>query len=281
MPKSRFRSLAAVVVVGLLSGCSSPDGDKPQVTQVQGAVTSPLFSAFVTYPAGSSPQAVAVGDLDGDGRADIAVGAGFGSDPANDNALHVFLQAADGSLKPGVTYLLGTAPRSVEIGDVNGDGRADVAMAISGGIGVMLQNASGTLDPMVSYPTVSSLWNQLKIGDFNSDGRMDVAAVNSSSFGNNLVVFLQTAAGTLASPVAYQVPGGGVELQAGDVNSDGRTDLVVRPPQGTGTPNMTVLLQNADGTMGTPTPYSPGHHEPSPRSGQWAGVGRLRRRRAS
>ena len=255
MAKSRSRSLATLVVVGLLSGCSAPEADKVSLTQAQGAVTSPLFSPYIVYPAGSSPQAVAIGDLDGDGRTDIAVGVGFGSDPANDKALHVFLQAADGSLKPGVTYLLGAAPSSVEIGDLNGDGRADVAMAISGGIGVMLQNTSGTLDPMVSYPAVGLPWNQLKIGDFNGDGRMDVAGVNSSSVGNNLGVFLQTAAGTLASPVAYQVPGGGLELHAGDVNGDGRTDLVVRPVQGTGVPNMTVLLQNTDGTMGSPMPY--------------------------
>jgi hypothetical protein len=207
------------------------------------------------YPSGSSPGTVAIGDLDGDGRSDIAVGAGFGSDPANDAAVHVFLQAADGSLKPGTTYLLGTAPGSVETGDLNGDGRSDVVVAINTGIGVMLQNASGTLDPLVSYTTPGWTWNQLKIGDFNSDGRMDVAGVNSNAFGNNLVIFLQTAAGTLASPVGYQVRNGGTELHAGDVNSDGRTDLVVRNGSGSGGPNMTVMLQNADGTMGAPQSY--------------------------
>ena len=253
MAKRGFWSLGATLLVGgLLLGCSPPDGDKGAVTEVKGAVTSPLFSPYVAYPVGSStssPAAVAIGDLDGDGRSDIAITV-VGGDPVKDNAVYVFLQAADGTLKPGVTYLLGTTPGAIEIGDLNGDGRADVVIAISGGIGVMLQNASGTLDPMVSYPTLGSTWNQFKIGDFNGDGRMDVAGLNSNAVG----IFLQTATGTLASPVAYA--GGGAELAAGDLNSDGRTDLVVRPSQGVGIPNMFVRLQNADGTIGSPTPYS-------------------------
>ena len=57
---------------------------------------------------------------------------------------------------------------------------------------------------MVSYPTVNSY--QVKIGDFNGDGRMDVAGINWGCHGDDLDVFLQTAAGTLASPVTYHVP---------------------------------------------------------------------------
>ena len=79
-------------------------------------------------------------------------------DAANDYMVHVFLQDADGSLKPRVKYPVGQRPSSIDIGDVNGDGRADVVVGIwqrrRHSIGVLLQNASGTLDPMVSYPTV-------------------------------------------------------------------------------------------------------------------------------
>jgi hypothetical protein len=255
MVKSWFWSLGAtLVLVGVFGGCDAPDGDKGSLTRVQSAVTAPLFSPYVAYPFGSSPLAAAIGDLDGDGRNDIAVSVAPGSAPTDHGAVHVFLQAADGTLKPDVVYPLGDYPGPIEIGDVNGDGRADMVFVVGNGIGVMPQNASGTLDPMVSYPTLGSNWRQLKIADFNGDGRMDLAAFNVNG-ANNLAIFLQTATGTLASPVTYQVGAGASELRTGDVNSDGRTDLVVRM-SGNGVPNLIVLLQNADGTIGPPTSYS-------------------------
>jgi hypothetical protein len=70
-------------------------------------------------------------------------------------------------------------------------------------------------------------------------------------------VFLQTETGTLAAPVTYHVPTGGWDsLNAGDLDGDGRTDLVVTSGQGFGFANLNVLLQMPDGTLGTPTPYS-------------------------
>ncbi|HEY5091472.1 MAG TPA: VCBS repeat-containing protein, partial [Polyangia bacterium] len=107
MAKLGFWSLGATLLVGgLLSGCSPPDGGNGSVTEVKSAVTSPLFSPYVAYPTGSSPQAVAIGDLDGDGRNDVALTTDYNFDPANDYMLHVFIQASDGTLKPRVQYPL-------------------------------------------------------------------------------------------------------------------------------------------------------------------------------
>jgi len=259
MSRARFASLGSLLLglLGLLGmtllGCAPPDGGTHETTSVRRAVTATLFSPYVATATGSGAQAVAIGDLDGDGRSDVAVTTWGTSDPANDNMLHVFLQAADGTLLPRVKYALGRRPLSLDIGDVNGDGRADVVVGNfdSSTIGVLLQNASGTLDPMVTYATVNSL--SVKIGDFNSDGRMDVVGINWGARGDGVDVFLQTATGALASPVTYHVNHGGYdEVDVGDVNGDGRTDVVVMSGQLYSAPNIGVLPQNASGTMDAP-----------------------------
>jgi hypothetical protein len=260
MAKRWLGSLALVSLIGSLStGCGAPEKSDGSTTETRSALTAVLFAPYVTTPTGSSPQAVAVGDLNGDGRTDVAMTTAGSSTPGSDNMLHVFLQASDGTLQPEVKYALGVAPQSIDIGDVNGDGRADVVVGNFGSstIGVLLQNAAGTLDPMVTYPTVNSL--SVKIGDFNGDGLLDVVGINWGARGDGVDVFLQTATGTLAAPVTYHESHGGYdEVDVGDVNGDGRTDIIVMSGQLYADPNIGLLLQKADGTMAAPVYYSVG-----------------------
>ena len=262
MAMSRWLACGVTLFLGVaFAACDSPDrrDDQETVTTKQSALTTSLFQPYVAYTTGSRPEAVAVGDLDGDGRTDVALLTSVASDPANDKMVHVFLQNTDGTLKPRVRYPVGGRSISIDIGDVNGDGRADVVVGVddvtNDRIGVLLQNATGTLDAVVAYPTPNA--NQVKIGDFNGDGRMDVASLSWGSNGTGLDVFLQNATGTLAPPVTYAVTHGGYdELDAGDVNGDGRTDIVVMSGQLWALPDMSVLLQSSDGTLGAPTSYS-------------------------
>ena len=254
MEKPALGGLGRVLFAGvLILGCNAPDDDKEAVTQKTSALTTVLFQPFVTYPIASSTKAVAVGDLNGDGRSDVAVTtSNTGLPNPDDHKLHVYLQANDGSLQPAVKYPLGNRPESVDIGDVNGDGRADVVVGNfnSSSIGVLLQNSSGTLDPMLVYPTSNSY--VVKIGDFNGDGRMDIVGINWGSRGDGVDVYLQTDTGTLATPVIYHVQHGGWDdLDVGDVNGDGRTDIVVMSGQSF-LPNLGILVQNTDGTMAAP-----------------------------
>ena len=93
------------------------------------------------------PQSVAVGDFNGDGRADLAV--------ANDssNNVSVLLGNGNGTFQTAVNYGAGRGPSSVAVGDFNGDGKADLAVAnYSGGnVSVLLGNGNGTFQAAVNY----------------------------------------------------------------------------------------------------------------------------------
>ena len=219
---------------------------------------SGLFRPYVNRETGSWPEAVAIGDLNGDGRNDVALVTSYYFDPPNDYMLHLFLQDAAGGLAPAVKYPVGQTPKSVDVGDVTGDGRADVVTSTWPGVCVLRQNVQGTLDPIVCYPNPYSPYSYMvKIGDFNSDGRGDVVCICSDAA---VAVFLQNAGGTLDPPVLYSVGLGGSEVEVGDVNADGRDDIVVMSGQGF-VPNLGLLIQNPAGGFAPVVYYDLGGNE--------------------
>ena len=72
------------------------------------------------YPAGASPVSVAMADLNGDGKADLAVASGTG--------VSVLLNNGNGTFGAPASYGSGTNPVSVAAGDLNGDGKIDLAV---------------------------------------------------------------------------------------------------------------------------------------------------------
>lgn len=220
-----------------------------------------LFLSPITHATGMSfPQAVAIGDVNGDGRNDVVVANGIYNDPAHDAKVLVFLQNAAGRLDPPVIYstsgTLGNAPTTVAIGDVNGDGRSDVVVGNSGkNIEVVLQNANGGLDPGVTYATGDS--DKIRITDLNNDGRLDVVGIGPGN--NSVSIWYQNAYGTLDAPVSYPVAHNGWDdLDVGDVNGDGLNDIIVMSG-GKGSfgygQGICVLTQKPDGTFNAVVGY--------------------------
>ncbi len=230
------------------------------VAAVPGGAQAPgLFDPYQAFPVGSWPESVAVGDVNDDGRDDVALTTGAYFDPVNDQKLFVFYQEDSGALAPPISYPTSATgaddPESVDIGDVTGDGRADVVVGINRrGFEVFAQQPDGTLGASTWYATPDSL--RIRVGDLNDDGLADVAGVGWAT--GTVAVFLQNPSGTLDGPTVLTVEHSGYEdLELGDVTGDARTDIVVMSGQNYATPNVGILPQAAGG-FGPPAYYRVG-----------------------
>src|SRR5439155_3480396 len=107
------------------------------------------FGAQTQLGTRSAPASVAIGDLNGDGRPDLAV-ANLGS-----NSVSVLLGRGDGSFDAQVQYATGNEPLSVAIGDLNGDGRPDLAVANeepgSNTVSVLLGQGDGSFGTQIEF----------------------------------------------------------------------------------------------------------------------------------
>jgi hypothetical protein len=205
---------------------------------------APTGAALYPYKAiatGSVASVVAIGDLNGDGRPDVAVATRSSGDPVNDRCLLVFLQTRRGTLAPPVRYPIGLDARGIAIGDLNGDGRADVAVCGGFGVTLLFQKADGALAPVPFMPTGVDA-DSVAIGDLNGDGRADLAISHSGEL--QVAVFYQTAEGVLSPAQRYVIPDSGDDqIAIGDVTGDGLADLVMlRGTDGPG--NIAVFAQD-------------------------------------
>src|SRR5438309_105904 len=144
----------------------------------QGAFKEPLGVATGTGATGIFPTSVAVGDFNRDGAPDLVI-VGLSSSMN----VGVLLGNGDGTFQAPLTFASGGAvPLSVAVGDFNGDGVDDLAIANNHGgpISVLLGNGDGTFRAAQSL-SVGARPSFVAVGDFNRDGVKDLAIVNEGS----------------------------------------------------------------------------------------------------
>ena len=142
------------------------------------------FQAAVDYDSGgglySYASSLAVGDLNGDGKPDIAVTNHCISSLCG--TVGVLRGNGDGTFQPAVPYATGGLSwGSVAIADANADGKPDLVVAnecasstcSAGTVGVLVGNGNGTFQPAVAYSS-GGLALGAAVADVNGDGRLDI-----------------------------------------------------------------------------------------------------------
>ena len=226
----------------------------------------------------SDDHRVVIGNFDGVNGLDIAVA------DQTDQSITVLLQQANGSFNAQPTIDIGADINDLAVGDIDADGDLDLVVGTGdtsdyGGYGgaftaaattddentiqVLLGFGDGTFDTPTSH-IVADPSIALVVGDFDGDGDDDIASAGSPARGyygsgeisNSVSVLLSRGDGSLAPAVHYQLAQFVTDLQTGDIDGDGDTDLIAI---GDGEYNrnsparftMSTLLGHGDGTFQT------------------------------
>jgi hypothetical protein len=199
------------------------------------------FDAASTYTVGFSLASVAVGDFNGDGHPDLAVG-GYNK-ATQRGTVSILLGNGDGTFQTAQSYAVGIYESTVAVGDFNGDGYLDLAVANDQTVALYLGKGDGTFKATRSYAAGINP-RSLAVGDFNGDGRLDLAVANDYAGGSSVTVLLGNGDGSFQAPKSYPT-WGATAVAVGDFNKDGHLDLAVAGPG----PQVSIFLGNGDGAF--------------------------------
>jgi FG-GAP-like repeat/PASTA domain len=227
------------------------------------------FRAKPVLASGRNPASVAIGDVDGDRAEDIVTANSVGT-------VSVLLGKGDGTFRARRDYVTGGTPSSVAIGDLNGDGKLDAVTAISsaqGGISVLLNAGDGSFQPARDFGAGFAA-DKLAIGDLNGDGSLDLTVGGEDALGYpRVAVFLNAGDGSFPASRTYSATSDPKSIAVGDINGDGRPDLVWTTSEEETGPGFVVQLNRGRGRFGEGKGY--GLHGDGASGGSSVAIGDL------
>jgi hypothetical protein len=223
----------------LVCGCSA--GNVVSILQnvgAPGSLTTASFAAHVDLPAGAGARDVAVADLDGDGRLDLAV------INANGPSVSIYRNLMTGpgtistaSFTSQVQLAAPAGPLTIASGDLDGDGKPDLVIGCWGGTCASVYRnqaspgslTSGSFAARIDFGTAGVV-HIVTLGDLNGDTKPDIALVaemnsNMSVF-QNLSTLGSFTSSSLGGRVDYATGWNPWGVSVGDLDGDGRPDVV-------------------------------------------------------
>lgn len=210
-------------------------------TATSGSITAASFAARVDIiGTNAGPRGIAINDIDMDGKPDIVIACNTA------NVLNVFRNTSTpgtisaSTFDPKVNFTSGSGPTTVALADVDGDGKPElISVDLSSNQVSIFRNTStsgiinsATFASSIAFATGAGTNPRgLCIGDLNSDNKPDIVVTNSQT--NTFSVFRNTSttgaisAGSLGTRVDYTTGTGPVSAMLGDINGDGKPDVVV------------------------------------------------------
>jgi hypothetical protein len=231
-----LRLLHSIVLQGHLAAIAAADLDgdgRPELAVVrhQGSAVltmlrrsegaGPEYRVSGNYAMGARPFFLAASDLNGDGREDLL------SADEGDNAISIYFNDGEGSLRPRVSIPAGSGPIGAALGDFDGDGTLDVAVAnqVSSSISLLFNDGRGAFPRRRELEATRP--RAVAAADLDGDGWQDLAAAGNS---RPVVELLRNRGGEFEPPVAVAVRYPSYSVSAGDLNGNGRPDLALAHP---------------------------------------------------
>ena len=211
-------------VVSILRNVSTP-----------GSLTTNSFAARIDLPAGDVMRGLAVADLNGDGKPDIVTASQ--TTPGTISMFQNLSTVGNIAFAPRVDFAAGNGPFGVAIGDLDGDGKPDVAVvnrdsatiSVFRNLGMGGDITTNSFAPKVDFPALATC-SPIAIGDVDGDGRLDLVvggAPNSQAISvyRNTATVGSITTNSFAPRVDFGAGGWVNELALGDLDGDGKPDI--------------------------------------------------------
>jgi len=236
----------AVSLPTLCGGCGGFPSYQLQV--FLGAGDGTFTNVHRQYPFYGLP--LAAGDFNGDGKLDLIVTTTdyYGEDWY----AQIVLGKGDGTFEKGAELVDTFWPTHPAVGDLNGDGKLDIALPALNEIEglaityIFLGNGDGTFSTPTSYAGTNFYGYAAALGDFNGDGKLDIAT-------DAVQVLLNNGDGTFTNDASVNVRGWSGGVVTGDFNGDGKIDFATENEIASFPESNLILLGNGDGTFQTVT----------------------------